>query len=181
MSSAVLYLAIVAVWGIVLVPMWLRRDGDRIARFLHRREETEELPEIEEATEEPPPVRRNARAAVIARRRRRTLGLATLALAAVCASVTGLAPLWITLPPCGLLAAHLWLLRVAAKLDAVRLRERRMAERRTAERRAAEAARRAREVQLAHEPEPSAEVIELPGRPLQGVYDQYTDRRAVGH
>lgn len=28
MSSAFLYLAIVAVWGIVLVPMWLRRDSD---------------------------------------------------------------------------------------------------------------------------------------------------------
>jgi hypothetical protein len=37
MSSAVLYLAIVAVWGIVLVPMWLRRDGEGIGRLLHRR------------------------------------------------------------------------------------------------------------------------------------------------
>jgi hypothetical protein len=37
MSSAVLYLAIVAVWGVVLVPMWLRRDGDGIGRLLHRR------------------------------------------------------------------------------------------------------------------------------------------------
>ncbi|HZE30734.1 MAG TPA: hypothetical protein VE198_04765 [Actinoallomurus sp.] len=40
MSSAVLYLAIVAVWGIVLVPMWLRRDGEGIGRLLHRRQET---------------------------------------------------------------------------------------------------------------------------------------------
>jgi hypothetical protein len=39
MSSAVLYLAIVAVWGIVLVPMWLRRDGEGIGRLLHRRQE----------------------------------------------------------------------------------------------------------------------------------------------
>lgn len=37
MSSAVLYLAIVAVWGVVLVPMWLRRDGDGIGRLLLRR------------------------------------------------------------------------------------------------------------------------------------------------
>src|SRR3954454_16718949 len=27
-SSAVLYLAIVALWAVVLVPMWLRRDSD---------------------------------------------------------------------------------------------------------------------------------------------------------
>jgi hypothetical protein len=40
MSSAVLYLAIVAVWGIVLVPMWLRRDGEGIGRLLHRRQES---------------------------------------------------------------------------------------------------------------------------------------------
>ena len=39
MSSAVLYLAIVAVWGIVLVPMWLRGDGEGIGRLLHRRQE----------------------------------------------------------------------------------------------------------------------------------------------
>jgi hypothetical protein len=39
MSSAVLYLAIVAVWGIVLVPMWLRRDGEGIGRLLHRRQD----------------------------------------------------------------------------------------------------------------------------------------------
>lgn len=39
MSSAVLYLAIVAVWGVVLVPMWLRRDGEGISRRLLRRGE----------------------------------------------------------------------------------------------------------------------------------------------
>jgi hypothetical protein len=49
MSSAVLYLAIVAVWGIVLVPMWLRRDGDGIGRLLHRRND------IAEHLEEPAP------------------------------------------------------------------------------------------------------------------------------
>lgn len=39
MSSAVLYLAIVAVWAVVLVPMWLRRDTEAtgISRLLHKR------------------------------------------------------------------------------------------------------------------------------------------------
>src|SRR5689334_11794859 len=106
MSSALLYLAIVAVWGVVLVPMWLRRDGSRL---LHRRAETDEQADV---LTEPPvddyapfekdivpagfvpegfvpagkarrPARRGrvTRAAVIARRRRRTLGVALLVLA----------------------------------------------------------------------------------------------------
>ncbi|MBC6460595.1 hypothetical protein [Actinomadura sp. HBU206391] len=39
MSSTLLYLAIVAVWAVVLVPMYLRRDSDNagISRLLHRR------------------------------------------------------------------------------------------------------------------------------------------------
>ncbi|RFU43510.1 hypothetical protein DZF91_00765 [Actinomadura logoneensis] len=39
MSSAFLYLAIVAVWAVVLVPMWLRRDSEAtgISRLLHKR------------------------------------------------------------------------------------------------------------------------------------------------
>src|SRR3954469_11887117 len=113
MSSALLYLAIVAVWGVVLVPMWLRRDGSRL---LHRRAETDEQADV---LTEPPvddyapfekdivpagfvpegfvpegfvpvgkarrPARRGrvTRAAVIARRRRRTLGVALLVLASV--------------------------------------------------------------------------------------------------
>jgi hypothetical protein len=38
-SSTLLYLAIVAVWAVVLVPMYLRRDSDNtgITRLLHRR------------------------------------------------------------------------------------------------------------------------------------------------
>jgi hypothetical protein len=183
MSSAVLYLAIVAVWGVVLVPMWLRRDGDGLTRLLHRRGDTGELPEIEEepeeeqAPEQVPPVRRNARAAVIARRRRRTLGLGLLVLASAGAVLGGLAPWWFALPSSALFAAHVWLLRVAARLDAVRQRERRIADLR-----AAEADRRARrEEELAREAERSAEVIELPGRHREEVYDQYTDLRAVGH
>lgn len=176
MSSAVLYLAIVAVWGVVLVPMWLRRDGDRIARFLHRRGEPGEPADTEDAllpAEAEPPARRGARAAVIARRRRRTLGLALLLLASAGAAIGGVAPWWFAAPPSALFGAHLWLLRVAAKLDADRLQERRA---RIAELHAAQQAPPAEE-----EPEPTAEVIELPERHREDVYDQYTDRRAVGH
>ncbi|MFD0854155.1 hypothetical protein ACFQ07_18100, partial [Actinomadura adrarensis] len=65
MSSAVLYLAIVAVWAVVLVPMWLRRDS----RFIHKRttEEEEPLEEAPAAEESPSSPRRGpSRATVIA-------------------------------------------------------------------------------------------------------------------
>jgi hypothetical protein len=195
MSSAVLYLAIVAVWGIVLVPMWLRRDGEGITRLLRRGEfpdavitsEVEPASEVSseaEAFEEAPRVRRTGgagRAAVIARRRRRTLGLTLLVIAATVVVVLGLTPWWFVAPPAGLLIGHLSLLRVAVKMDSVRQAEARAA----AAARAVEARRRreaieAREAREAEEASRTAEVIELPGLQREEVYDQYTDRRAVG-
>jgi hypothetical protein len=197
MSSAVLYLAIVAVWGIVLVPMWLRRDGDGIGRLLHRRsdaaepldEPTPDAPEDDdvafedtESHEALEPVRRRrvSRGAVIARRRRRTLGLSLLTLTAIIATGVQLAPWWFTLPPALLLTGHLSLLRVAVRMDHARRQERR----RAAAIRAARL-RRAQEehqtqVREAEEAARSAEVIELPAWAHEEVYDQYTDLRAVG-
>jgi hypothetical protein len=209
MSSAVLYLAIVAVWGIVLVPMWLRRDGEGIGRLLHRRQETaddvivdeddddlafEEPGEAEYAEPAPAPVepgrvesgpvgpvpgpvgpgrvepvrrRRVTRGAVIARRRRRTLGLSLLTLTAVAVTAFQVAPWWFVIPPVVLLGGHLSLLRVR-RVNALRAAQ---ARHRRAEREAQEAAEAATR---------TAEVIELPGRQQEEVYDQYTDLRAVG-
>jgi hypothetical protein len=175
-SSAVLYLAIVAVWAIVLVPMWLRRDGEGISRLLHKRttEEEEPLDEAPPTPSEPPsetpapvatPRRRPGRATIIARRRRRTAGLALFLATTLGLVAPGLAPWWITLPPAVLLAGHLALLRVAVGMDAARHQERLT--------RAREAALRA----TAEEPE--AEIIELV-TPTE-VFDQYADdRQAVG-
>ncbi|MFI0482327.1 hypothetical protein [Actinomadura sp. 9N215] len=182
MSSAVLYLAIVAVWGIVLVPMWLRRDTETtgITRLLHKRsdetlaEDAEDTAETEEEPEElpePRPRRRTTRATVIARRRRRTTGLMALVLTAVAVVASGFAPWWISMPPAVLLAGHLALLRVAVGVD-------------TARRRAAADARalaraRSLEARRAAETTEPAEVIELPTP--EEVFDQYADdRRAVG-
>ncbi|CNE93464.1 Uncharacterised protein [Mycobacterium tuberculosis] len=172
MSSAVLYLAIVAVWAIVLVPMWLRRDTEAtgISRLLHKRpeEDVEDEPLPEEA---PEPRRRVTRATVIARRRRRTTGLTALVLTAVAVVASGVAPWWITMPPAALLAGHLALLRVAVGMDTARRRA--AAEARAAARTRALEARRA-----AEEAEP-AEVIDL--ITPDEVFDQYADdRRAVG-
>jgi DNA-binding helix-hairpin-helix protein with protein kinase domain len=185
MSSAVLYLAIVAVWGVVLVPMWLRRDGEGIGRLLHRRgpespdvefESSEPVEEPVEVFEEPiAPRRRATRGAVIARRRRRTLGLSLLTVTAIVTVAAGVTPAWFVIPPIVLLAGHLSLLRVAVRMDAVRREERR---RRAALHRA-ELARREQQRREAEEATRTAEIIELHHR-REEVYDQYTDLRAVG-
>lgn len=161
MSSAVLYLAIVAVWAIVLVPMWLRRDTEKQDEF------------VEEHTEpEPRRTRAPSRARVIARRRRRTAGLTALLATAATVAAFGVAPWWVIAPPAVLLAGHLALLRVAVGMDAAR---------RESAARARAAARRA--AQTVPEPAPApaepAEIIELPTP--EEVFDQYADdRRAVG-
>ena len=208
MSSAVLYLAIVAVWGIVLVPMWLRRDGEGIGRLLHRRQEAaddvvideddddvafEEPDEAEyaEAAQAPAPApavpgrgeavrrRRVTRGAVIARRRRRTLGLTLLTLTAIAVMAFQVAPWWFVVPPVVLLAGHLSLLRVAVSMDQARRAElRRVNAIRAAQARHIRAEREAEEAARAETR--TAEVIELPGLQQEEVYDQYTDLRAVG-
>lgn len=209
MSSALLYLAIVVVWGIVLVPMWLRRDGSRtrnrrldedadtVVETPSESLESESLEDAEDGPLEDDVVpeavpaavvpaqaarraahRRASRAAVIARRRRRTVGLILLQLTAVAVVVAGVTPWWFTAPPAVLLVGHLTLLRSAVRMDA----ERRA--RHLARMRAIEADRRARaeeEARLAREAaQRSAEIISMPERPEEQVYDQYTDQRAVG-
>lgn len=192
MSSAVLYLAIVAVWAIVLVPMWLRRDSEGFSprRLLHRRaDHLDDTPVLPPVIDDEPYVEdehtgrpRVRRATVIARRRRRTLGLSTLVAASVGIVISGLAPWWVSMPPTVLLTGHLWMLRVAVQLDTTRREERR-----AAARRAQAATRRARREaeaetrRLAAEAAQAADIIELPAPTAQEVYDQYTDRRAVNN
>src|SRR4051794_33591261 len=103
MSSTLLYLAIVVVWAIVLVPMWLHRDTETtgISRILPRRLLVADYETVQEfddalpaehapvlAEPAPPPapapperpVACSRRAAIMARRRRRTTGLTLLAI-----------------------------------------------------------------------------------------------------
>ncbi|MFL6053241.1 MAG: hypothetical protein ACJ72W_10055 [Actinoallomurus sp.] len=197
MSSALLYLAIVAVWGVVLVPMWLRRDGSRTRNrrldedadtLVETPSDAETVQRVDEAPSEDDVLparptrrathRRASRAAVIARRRRRTVGLILLGLTSVATVIADVTPWWFTLPPAGLLVGHLTLLRIAVKMDAERRRARRLAHLRTvqAERRA----REEEEARLAREAQRTAEIITMPERPKEQVYDQYTDQRAVG-
>jgi hypothetical protein len=202
MSSALLYVAIVAVWGVVLVPMWLRRDGDGFSarRLLHRRPESESLETVVEAevvddevsdevvldelpefAEEPAPERRHvSRATVIARRRRRTLGLGLFTLISTLVVSVGVVPWWAVVPSVLLLGGHLSLLRVAVQIDGIRRQE--------AEAARVRASRRIIEepvtvsAQEAAEAQHQAEIIELAAHNREAeVYDQYADMgRAVG-
>lgn len=189
MTSSPLYLAIVAVWAIVLVPMLLRRDASDTT-WAPRREtngedtetemydegpddregpdETDHVDNTEPAPTSHTPLRR---ATVMARRRRRTSGLLLLLLLTTAAAITGIAQWWIVAPPTILLIGHCAILREAAKIDTQR---RAQAHARRAAARRAQAQRRA-------EAEHEAKVIELATR-RKGVYDQYADAhlRAAG-
>lgn len=204
MSSTLLYLAIVAVWAVVLVPMWLHRDTDTttgISRLLNRRpqpaseyddltveEDTEEfvpliLTEAPPAPHPGPRTGRGTRAAIIARRRRRTSGLTLLTITATVVTILGLAPWWIAIPPVILLLSHLTLLRTATKIDAQRREEARQS--RQESRREARAAAERLAEELANTR--LAEVIAFTAR-TSIVFDQYADedttttttQRAVG-
>ncbi|WP_157964000.1 divisome protein SepX/GlpR [Actinocorallia populi] len=199
MSSTLLYLAIVAVWAVVLVPMWLRREPENPAstglnRLIPRRQTTEEEDDFDDsATEDltpdtedlgtparadfPPPLTspRPAtsirRAAIIARRRRRTAALILLTFTALLTAALSAAPWWITLPPFALLLGHLTLLRTATKIDQSRRQEALTARRAAAD----------LEPTLEEDPLPTAEIITF--TPSPEVFDQYADPdtpRAVG-
>lgn len=197
MTSSPLYLAIVAVWAVVLVPMLLRRDAADTT-WVPRREsygedtETEMYDEgLDDHSEAPPEndyhdghidigdtvestAPRNApvrRATVMARRRRRTSGLLLLLFLTAAAALSGVAQWWVVAPPTILFIGHCVLLREAAKIDAERRIQARI--RRTAARRAEE--------QRRAEAEREAKVIELASR-RRAVYDQYADAhlRAAG-
>lgn len=203
MSSALLYVAIVAVWGVVLVPMWLRRDGEGFSarRLLHRRpdapesletidEPVDELisdepaPEVafvdEPAEQHEPPRRHVSRATVIARRRRRTLGLSLFVLVSAIVVTVGVVPWWSVVPSLLLLGGHLSLLRVAVQIDGIRRQEAAAARARAARRQIVAPVTVSAEE--AAEAQHQAEIIELAAHsPTAEVYDQYADMgRAVG-
>ncbi|WP_066373904.1 divisome protein SepX/GlpR [Herbidospora mongoliensis] len=194
MSSVLLYLAIVAMWLGVLVPMWLRRDryvlmdedkdttteGDTLIESLDQAVAAptaleEEAPVSEPAapSSDPQFATKRRRARIRVRRRRTLLWCVAMVLVSGLAAFLGVVAWWGVAPAALLLGLYVLLLRVASKLEdeqqdlAARVRADRV--RRTAfeARRAAEAAR-------------EAEIIELEKKRAY-VFDQYADhRRAVG-
>jgi hypothetical protein len=166
-SSAILYVAIVAIWACVLIPRWLRRGassvsyeavpGDAVpdetvvdeaetvsAPAKARGDSAERQDEIAAeapAEDAPPPLTPEESRHRMLTARRRLLGmLFALEGAAIALAVLHLAALWVVIPPSVMLAGYTLLLREAAHADAER------AER---ERKAAEARARAEERALA--------------------------------
>ena len=142
MSSAILYLAIVAIWACVLIPRWLRRDSARGASapvaagppaLAEADAEAEDgTPADTERADEaqgpmPVPARageplsaEESRRRMLAARRRLLLMLIGLEAAAVVLAALGLAAVWVVIPPSIMLIGYLLLLREAGQADAER-------------------------------------------------------------
>jgi hypothetical protein len=147
MSSAILYLAIVAIWACVLIPRWLRRDSARGTAAAHMSahvsappvdaghaehadpapEETydvaDDAPRPEAAPAAPaaePASPAEARRRMLAARRRLLLMLSGLEIAAITLAVIGLAAVWVVIPSSIMLIGYVLLLREAAQADAER-------------------------------------------------------------
>ena len=147
-SSAILYLAIVAIWAVVLVPRWLRprsaaphfvdqpveppaeTDDAHLGQpaTAESAEPAMDAPGASESPEADPvmgrgPARRSRaerRADVLRARRRMLATLIGLTVGAVSLAVTGLAASWVIIPPAVLLGFLVVLLREAARIDAER-------------------------------------------------------------
>jgi hypothetical protein len=150
MSSAILYLAIIAIWACVLIPRWLKRgsvipvaapaaaesaeraayaDADEIPADEIPADGTDEMPAAEPLSAGPlsggavavePVSAEESRRRMLTARRRLLMMLAGLELAATALALTGLAAVWVVIPPTVMLAGYLLLLREAAKADAER-------------------------------------------------------------
>jgi len=199
LSSAFIYIAIVAIWAFVLIPRWLRRphvlgaentdhestpQGGSTAR--DPREFAEQEDEEPDARREAPAAAYDvphvtaaptaARSRVLRSRRRLLAVLVTLMVLAATCTYLKLTSWVLCAPPAGMLGLYLLLLRDAALADAQHARSR-MAE----EHRARAARARARPVPTAL-PANTAQVIDISARLGDQLYDQYADAtmRAVG-
>jgi len=131
MSSAILYLAIVAIWACVLIPRWLKRDSARTAAPAPAPVAAETRDEGDDgffvAVDEPvaPPVPfttpvspEESRRRMLAARRRLMVMLIVLEIAAITLAALGLAAIWVVVPPTIMLVGYLLLLREAGRADA---------------------------------------------------------------
>jgi hypothetical protein len=201
LSSAILYVAIVAIWAGVLIPRYLRRDtsergvvpddaaadGEPMAEEqpappLSRVREDRDVRDVREARRGSE-VRREEggfslgpeHARVMSARRRLLMLLAALAVVSCALAVTQLAAWWVIVPPAVMLVGYVVLLREAAQADAERRRE-------LVRTRVAPAPVSVPVPVLA----PEAEIIDISASRAQGdqeqLYDQYADAklRAVG-
>jgi hypothetical protein len=187
-SSAILYLAIVAIWAFVLIPRWLRRphllggENDRqediatgeadvtASRYGGSGSETEERQEAPGRERWAQP---SSRSKVIQARRRLLTMLLTLMVVAAACTYLKLTTWWVCIPPAVMLGMYLLLLREAALADAEHARGRAVEDRQV------QAARRRADEESQ---EQGAQIIDISARLVDQLYDQYADAaiRAVG-
>jgi hypothetical protein len=146
LSSAILYLAIIAIWAGVLIPRWLKRDtsqtrsskssheltGDESADATMAEADTVMNTDLEDSPPEPgdlpeyaPPEPASsrgpdpeARTRMLSARRRMLIMLVTLTVAALGIAAVKLAAWWVTIPPILMLGGYMMLLREARRADA---------------------------------------------------------------
>ena len=144
MSSAILYLAIVGIWAVVLVPRWLRPPyasgtlesnlAEPVDASLHGNLERAEKDEDGEEGFPGPgdqvaagpagpagPLAAERRAAILQARRRTLTTLVVLTAGAVAIAVAHLAASWVVIAPAVMLAGFVLLLREAARIDIERV------------------------------------------------------------
>ena len=168
MSSAILYLAIIAIWLCVLIPRWLKRDSARSAVIASDTPAGGETPVTASADADkadlagdaaplatesgvtarrqpaaptPPLSAEEARRRILTGRRRLLGMLILLEIAAIALAVVGLAAMWVIIPPTIMLVGYLLLLREAGHADAERAQREAEAAAHARERARAKAAR----------------------------------------
>jgi hypothetical protein len=210
LSSAILYLAIVAIWAIVLVPRWLRppQTSGTLESNLAEPVAASPLEDVAEAEEdagdgEDLPARTAAagrRERILQARRRMLVTLSVITAGSMVIAVTHLAAAWVVLPPAVMLAGFVLLLHEAARIDTERAwAAARWPGRGTGIDTAAAGGPGGQEAGPADSGQagvasaqagvsgpqagkPSAEIIDISGRIGDQLYDQYADAevRAVG-
>jgi len=141
LSSAILYLAIVAIWAIVLVPRWLRppQASGTLESNLSEPVAASTLEDLAEAEEDggggearpdagvpaadggqARPLAAERRARMMQARRRMLVTLTVLTVGAAGIAVAHLAAPWVVIPPAVMLAGFVLLLRTAARIDTER-------------------------------------------------------------
>jgi hypothetical protein len=144
-SSAILYLAIIAIWAIVLVPRWLRppQTSGTLESNLAEPVAASSLEDVAEAEEDADgeslpapgaqaadaqatgggrawPAAAERRERVLQARRRMLVTLTVITAGSVVVAVTHLAAAWVVIPPTVMLAGFVLLLHEAARIDTER-------------------------------------------------------------
>ena len=201
MSSAILYLAIVGIWALVLVPRWLRPSRssgtlesnlaepmvasppEDLAGAAEDGDGEEDLPG-DQSPAQPPAAERRAR--VLQARRRMLVTLIVLTAGAAAIAAAHLAAKWVVIPPALMLAGFVLLLRAATRIDTERARAAasRPGHGAGTQARPSPGDQRpdARPAEHDPAPAPGAKIIDISSRVGDQLYDQYADAevRAVG-